>query len=116
MLKEIIKYFLVKQQEIISGVDLGQMIGSVANKFYDLNRWNDYKQINLLGKTCISKIKGSFHQFKWVWTSRFECDGIVGESARFGGRDGAVKNAIEDYLIKSKQVGLVTNEQLEQFG
>ena len=88
-------------------------LATVAKKYTNLLDWNVYKEIKLDNKTCLALVKSQIYQIKFIWDGKFICDGIVGESTHKKSQEGAVKDAIRNYLTISGQEDLLTEEQLQ---
>lgn len=107
-------YFLADQQKTTTGIDSGKKaLENAANQVYNVLRWNVYKHITVVNKNCTAYVKLGQYEADFVWDSRFVCNDFIGESARDKSREGAIKNAIRDYLTKSGQMGLLTDEELD---
>jgi hypothetical protein len=98
-----------------SGIDWPLIATKVAVAIFNLHQWGDDQTIEICGRECNVQIKGRLHQLKWVWDGRCECGGIVGSSRHFSSQNGAVQNAIQDYVTKAGQANLITPEQIQQY-
>jgi hypothetical protein len=98
-----------------TGIDWTTVAVKVAAYVYGLHQWSDSQEIEITGKTCKVQTKGRLHKLKWVWDGKCECEGIVGDSRHFNSQEGAIKNAIQDYIVKAGQAGLLTDEQIQQW-
>ncbi|CAF2500334.1 unnamed protein product [Rotaria sp. Silwood2] len=98
-------------QWIACGIAVGT---AVYNKYHS---WSDVDTKQAFGTTCYSQFKGGFHRWEWKWSGKFWCPSlsstIQGESTQWKSRTGAIEHAIQDYVTKMTQAGLLTVNQLK---
>jgi len=97
----------------------GVSVGTALYKKY-YGTWQDSQDVNAFGTTCKTQFKGSFYDWEWVWGGKFWCptlsSSIQGESEHFKSREGAIEHALQDFVTKAGQAGILTQEQLSQYG
>ncbi|CAF1535065.1 unnamed protein product [Rotaria sordida] len=98
-----------------SSLDWTAMAVKAAAYIYGLHQWSESQKIKIGDKTCQVQAKGRLHELKWVWDGKCECNNIVGESRHYDSKEGAITNAIQDYIVKAGQAGLLTHEQIQQW-
>merc|ERR1739836_58620 len=93
---------------------------SIAQALIGLHSFDDGTKVPFLGETCTAKLKGRIRKFKWVWDSKFSCDGrfggLTGSSRGSKSRTGAVERAIEDFAKQALANGSLKPEDLAQIG
>jgi hypothetical protein len=103
----------------LNWVACGVSVGSgLYNKYY--GKWLDSQDdVSAFGTACKTQFRGSFYQWKWVWGGQFWCPSISetvqGQSENYASRDGAIEHALQDYVTKAGQAGLLTQQQISQY-
>ncbi|CAF1509670.1 unnamed protein product, partial [Didymodactylos carnosus] len=80
------------------------------------NSWHNLNEREMFGTTCETTIRGSFYQSKWRWQGRFWCPSlstIEGYSKSLESREDVIDHAIADYMQKGKELGFLTESQLQ---
>jgi len=98
-----------------TGFDWTTAAITAASYIYGIHKWNDVETVEICGRSCNVQIKGRIHKLTWVWDGRCEGGGIVGSARHNDDRNGAIQNAIKDYVIKAGQIGLITPEQIQKY-
>jgi hypothetical protein len=98
-----------------AGIDWATIATKVASYVYNLHQWNDAQTVEICGRSCAVQIKGRLHKFEWVWDGKCECGGISGSSRHYKSKNGAIEHAIQDFVTKAGQAGLITLEQVQQY-
>ena len=99
----------IQQDWISCGIKLG-------STYFSLHKWNDYTAVKFLGNDCVGSIKGGFHRWQWKWSGEFKCPAltsIVGSSTQFKSRDGAIQQAITDFMQKALAAGVIKPDQIK---
>jgi hypothetical protein len=104
-----------KKARMAGGIDWSVIAAKVAITIFNLHQWGDYQTIEICGRSCNVQIKGRLHRLEWVWDGRCECGGITGSSRHYKSQNGAVQNAIQDYVTKAGQAGQIPLEQIQQY-
>ncbi|UJR35583.1 hypothetical protein I4U23_028336 [Adineta vaga] len=95
----------------------GLGVGSELYKKY-YGTWQDSQDVNAFGTVCKSQFRGSFYRWKWVWGGQFWCPtldaNLRGESKNYKSRDGAIEHALQDYVTKAGEAGILKPEQISQ--
>src|ERR1700728_226701 len=98
-----------------AGIDWSAIASKVAVAIYNLHQWGDDQTVEICGRPCNVQTKGRIHKLKWVWDGRCECGGIIGSARHYKSQNGAIEHAIQDFVIKAGQAGLITPEQVQQY-
>ncbi|UJR32750.1 hypothetical protein I4U23_020209 [Adineta vaga] len=91
-------------------------IGALADSIWKVHQWGEDTPITICGNPCTGNLKGRISKLKWKWDAKFQCPnkavGTVGESSALS-RDGSMKGAIQDWINKASQTGLVKAEDFK---
>ncbi len=100
---------------VACGINVGT---ALYKKYY--GTWQDSQDMNAFGTTCKTQFRGSFYRWEWVWGGKFWCpsisETIIGKSVNFKSREGAIEHALQDFVTNAGQAGLLTQEQISQYG
>ncbi|CAF1341919.1 unnamed protein product [Adineta steineri] len=91
-------------------VDLGKIIWS-------LHTWSDDQAIKICNIDCTGNLKGRIHKLEWVWDGKFQCEtrapGIAGEGRGKASRQGAMEEAIKEFILAAIQAGSLKAEDFK---
>ncbi|CAF0937470.1 unnamed protein product [Adineta ricciae] len=98
---------------VACGVNIGT---ALYTKYY--GQWQDSQDVNAFGTVCKTQFRGSFYRWKWVWGGQFWCpqlsSTVMGTSEHYKSREGAIEHALQDYVTKAGQAGILKPEHVSQ--
>lgn len=81
---------------------------ALTTQLFHMHQWSDGTRDQRCGFPCVSKVKGRFHRWEWVWDGKFQCEtiapGILGTATRYGQKS-AIDAAVADFLRKAVTSG-----------
>lgn len=82
----------------------------------NLQDLNEANKVSLFGYECKGSVKTSFIRLKWAWSGEWRCPdltSIVGYSANYNSKKGALENALSDFMSKFIQAQTTQLENLK---
>ena len=99
--------------ECLTGIIGGNYMGcttAVTRSIFKIHRWGKDNAITVCGNQCFGNLKGRFSKWQWKWDAKFHCSnkgrGILGQATALS-RSGAMKHAIQDWIVKASQAGSI---------
>ncbi|CAF0906771.1 unnamed protein product [Didymodactylos carnosus] len=91
-------------------------IVELATQIWKLHQWGEDQPITICGINCVGNVKGRFSGFEWKWDGKFQCEakapGIIGQTTKVS-QQGAIENAIQDFLTKAVAAGKIKPEDFK---